>query len=800
MTTYYCKCGRKVKKSTSADNTGNRDVQDCKGCPYLLDYGKYAYDEGKGYHLEVTGKECRMSKYIDYRTSYHGHADDKCSMNIMTMDFDFLRRVLSWIASNCKDGELSCSFSPETIRPTDYCNKGRLSVPIYCAQNKNGMAAKAALIDHFFTESRFRRDIDPESEKQLILDRIKACRDSKEKHMDNYIIAQRDENQRFYALKFDTFWFWHQNKWVVSDFAAQQYEKASRKDEHLSKAAWLSIGMFAIPMDDYEVPEDLVQSIQELKKNDAKNGARTTDIPQDGQEDDMAQDNGVSDSIQFARPGEVFRSEHGTLYKIEEKKINSARYWHTVQFVPSRCEWDAANSTVYDKLENAQREFEAWKRIEKLKPVLNADTAGNSGNPAETMDETIALSQNAAQTPSGDSSPSTSSGLACPAETAPAAQNPSGVEPASLAPFDTTGLDAQTVADLELAAREYANGKRMTEMGLRRMADGVAIAHDALCVTIATKCRNGGTGTFAKSEQSFGAWCDSIGLNRKAAERLLQVAALFDKSSPNEQKVLEELSPSLLYAAAKPSAPAELVQGVKDGDITSHKQYKELLAQLNAEKARADGMVEEINSRDAKINNLIAYSEEADRRTEKEEQKRKDLQRELEEERASNAGASALLADEQQRRQKADEARIAAEKRASEAEKSLEGARHVIDASKRRDEKARSEIEDLRSQLADLKSKPIEAPVVDAEELDRMAAEKADAIVEKRLAELAPGEDALRNAHDAVILAVRIIDSISQLLMPHMGVLDNDQIMEACETISRATSKLNGGLARCLKN
>lgn len=55
-----------------------------------------------------------------------------------------------------------------------------------------------------------------------------------------------------------------------------------------------------------------------------------------------------------------------------------------------------------------------------------------------------------------------------------------------------------------------------------RMADAVAIAHDALCVTDATICRNGGK--FAAPEQSFSAWCESIGIHRKAAERLLQAA------------------------------------------------------------------------------------------------------------------------------------------------------------------------------------------------------------------------------------------------------------------------------------
>lgn len=150
--------------------------------------------------------------------------------------------------------------------------------------------------------------------------------------------------------------------------------------------------------------------------------------------------------------------------------------------------------------------------------------------------------------------------------------------------FDYDGLDEQTVADLHLAEREYMSGRKLAEVGLRRMADGVAMAHDALCCTDATNCRNG-DGRFTPPEHSFGAWCDSVGLNRKAAERLLQVARLFDNSTPREEKVLEELGPSLLYAAAKPSAPAELVQAVKDGDITTHKQYQDLLSKLKAEQA-----------------------------------------------------------------------------------------------------------------------------------------------------------------------------------------------------------------------
>lgn len=168
----------------------------------------------------------------------------------------------------------------------------------------------------------------------------------------------------------------------------------------------------------------------------------------------------------------------------------------------------------------------------------------------------------------------------------PALSVPEALRPA----FDTTGLDLQTVADLELAEREYRGGLRLAESGLRRMADAVAIAHEALCgaVRISENSVQGSCDNLSqlkygnRGDNSFGAWCDYMGINRKAAERMLHVSTLFDHSSPRQQKLLEELAPSLLYAAASPSAPPQLVDGVKNGDITTHKQYKELEAKYKA--------------------------------------------------------------------------------------------------------------------------------------------------------------------------------------------------------------------------
>ena len=149
--------------------------------------------------------------------------------------------------------------------------------------------------------------------------------------------------------------------------------------------------------------------------------------------------------------------------------------------------------------------------------------------------------------------------------------------------FDYSGLDAQTVDDLHFAEKEYQHGKKLAERGLVRMGDAIAIAHEALCGVVAI-CDNSKHGN--RGDDTFRAWCVSIGITKDTAYRLLQVAALMDHSSPRQQKVLKELSPSLLYA--KPNAPAELVAQVKSGDITTHKQYQEALAQIKAEKERAD--------------------------------------------------------------------------------------------------------------------------------------------------------------------------------------------------------------------
>lgn len=240
--------------------------------------------------------------------------------------------------------------------------------------------------------------------------------------------------------------------------------------------------------------------------------------------------------------------------------------------------------------------------------------------------------------------------------------------------FDYSGLTDQTVEDLHFAENEYRHGKQMAERGLVHMGNAIAAAHDALCGTVVAQCDNG---KFAKKEDTFRAWCVSIGITKDTAYRLLQVSALLDGSSPRQQKILKELSPTLLYAVAKPSAPQELVEKVKNGEVTTNKAYQDLLKenqQLRTErdKARADQL-----STAKDCNRLgLKVSQEKDR--------------------ADKAEA---------REEEAWKLQSKAEERAKNAEEAL-------------------------------KHQPITA-VIDEEEIDRRAAEKAWGLADARNAELA---------------------------------------------------------------
>ena len=511
MAIYICKCGRQVNKSTNADNTGNRDTDGCTGCPYLLPWGPDKYIEGQGFTKDVQGYECRMSPTISYTTTYRGQANDKCTLHILSLDLDFMDEVQAWIYDNAAD-TLSAGFSRGSMRGTDFSNKGRYSLSISCAQNKKGMAAKAALIEQFFTGGRVRKDMTLAQEKAHILAAIQRGKEQAQRK-DQPMKKQNDRCP-----------------------LQQECERTCKVIGHERDCDYYVNNRYStggIPDQDEILDDEEATRLEEIEK---------------GSPSDL--------SLAPSEPV-IYQNDYGTLFAVREH--------------------NGAPALMCKPLAS-----DAWTLSGVLAAVQGE--AYTAEDLQEVLDE-YARAHGWKKAKSESAVPPTPAAPASPADTGAAEQSLSAAGPASLEAkdinvptFDYSGLDDQTVADLHLAEREYMSGRKLAEVGLRRMADGVAMAHDALCsCDNLSQLKHGNRG-----ESSFGAWCDSVGLNRKAAERLLQVARLFDNSTPREEKVLEELGPSLLYAAAKPSAPAELVQAVKDGDITSHKQYQELLARLKA--------------------------------------------------------------------------------------------------------------------------------------------------------------------------------------------------------------------------
>jgi len=182
VTTYICKCGRRVKKSTDAATTGNRLTDygpghECFGCPYATPYGNFQWDEGAGTVVrETRGYECRMSKTLTYASEFAGSIKDKCTCRVHSLDFDFLSQVSAWIKDTYPDREIFGSFSKD-IRASDYGSDGRYCLTITCTQNLKGVAAKRELFGQFFNPDGSRKGMTPQQEMEKILADIKKAKE-----------------------------------------------------------------------------------------------------------------------------------------------------------------------------------------------------------------------------------------------------------------------------------------------------------------------------------------------------------------------------------------------------------------------------------------------------------------------------------------------------------------------------------------------------------------------------------------------------------------------------------------------
>ena len=268
-------------------------------------------------------------------------------------------------------------------------------------------------------------------------------------------------------------------------------------------------------------------------------------------------------------------------------------------------------------------------------------------------------------------------------ESAPAASAGGSSAPIPSAPSFDFGADEQTNVLLLQDAQTFITGNMARIMAAKH-------AHDL--------CANNKNGTWGK-------WCDVVGISRDTGDNMVHIAERFGNIQIEGKPIFDVQPLKLLYAVAKPSAPAELVEQVKTGDITTYKEYQEAMAQIKAEKDRAAAA----EAREEEAWNMVSKAQDEAQTA------KNDLDAAL----ADVQGLTDQNAKLQQSYHDADEGRIAArlqcQKAEGERDRAEERAKNAEDA---------------------LKKQPITA-VIDEEEIDRRAAEKAWGLADARNAELA---------------------------------------------------------------
>ena len=352
------------------------------------------------------------------------------------------------------------------------------------------------------------------------------------------------------------------------------------------------------------------------------------------------------------------------------------------------------------------------------------------------------------------------------------------------AEFDYSVLDTDTAEKLRGITECVCELQQSYAWG---MAYQVGRAHDLLCgggscnTVLQLHKANGNRG-----DATFTSWCDFVGITRQTAYRLLDAYRLICDASPEQQKNLQLAPAKLLYAAGKKDAPADLVQAVKDGDITTHKQYQDLLKenqQLRADRVNAlNAAAAAEAARDAALADVDGLHEQ---------------NRQLQ---AAATGAQESYRTAHKNEDSALRRATEAEQRAKEAEKQLAGARQVADAARMRADKYQREAEAAKAQ-------PV-AAAVDEDEINRRAHTLADELTAPLRSELEAAKAAAatpeqieldtRNAYDSLLLAGRAMQNAWKSVRPQLAKLPPDTRAGAINQLTNTLTEIQTEAIKCL--
>ena len=325
------------------------------------------------------------------------------------------------------------------------------------------------------------------------------------------------------------------------------------------------------------------------------------------------------------------------------------------------------NGAEFAPLDEYEIDCAMLDALENAKPCKNA--------PIEPVKE-----ESECQTSTPAASPAKNSSVpaanADSSSVAPAVQSMTATEAVT---FDF-GADDQTNALLLQDAQTFITGNMARIMAAKH-------AHDL---------------TANHYQGSWGKWCAAVGISRDTGDRMVSVAAQCGNIQLEGKSILDVQPLKLLYAAAKPSTPEVVKQAVFTGDITTYKEYQELMAQLKAEKDRADAA--EKSAQNARKEN--AYFKElvksAEAQTHKDAEKREEAESRYESALADISGLKEQNAQLQQSYHDADESRIAAnlqrQKAEAERDKAEARAKNAEDALKKQPIVGVTDPEEVRRQ------------------------------------------------------------------------------------------------------
>lgn len=278
-----------------------------------------------------------------------------------------------------------------------------------------------------------------------------------------------------------------------------------------------------------------------------------------------------------------------------------------------------------------------------------------------------------------------------------------------------------------------------------------------------------GGGTWTK-------WYESKGLSEGSARTMTQNGDAFKSATVADLKLLPSISRKDLNLIARSGCAEQLTAAAGDSQ-----RVQELLAQLKAEKSRADTAESHLEAAHADINGLT-------------EQNAK-LQQSYHD--ADEGRIAARL-----QCQKAEGERDRAEERAKDAENQLAGSRQMAEAAKLRGDKLKAENDALKKQ-------PI-TTVVDEEEVERRANQLAHDIAEDLAADMTAdlraqleqassgSEQDAHSSYDNVLLADRSFQNIGKMVVPSLRRLPPEQREQLTNMLVHTLGQIQGEVSRCL--